>query len=89
MLLCTVPGIVAGGIVLASETEHLTVVILNTKCMHTTSQEYLIKLLIGDSHFYFVIETIVFHSVILLFLCVTLEDRLLKGLLNVAKISSE
>ena len=28
--------------------------------MHTTSQEYLIKLLIGDSDFSFVIETIVF-----------------------------
>ena len=27
--------------------------------MHTTSQEYLIKLLIGDSDFSFVIETIV------------------------------
>ena len=29
--------------------------------MHTTSQEYLIKLLIGDSDFSFVIETIVFR----------------------------
>ena len=47
--------------------------------MHTTSQEYLIKLLIGDSDFAFVIETIVFQI-----LCVNLEDRL-KGLFNVAK----
>ena len=29
--------------------------------MHTTSQEYLIKLLIGDSAFSFVIETTVLH----------------------------
>ena len=29
--------------------------------MHTTSQEYLIKLLIGDSDFSFVIETVVFR----------------------------
>ena len=29
--------------------------------MHTTSQEYLIKLLVGDSDFSFVIETIVFR----------------------------
>ena len=29
--------------------------------MHTTSQEYLIKLLIGSSDFSFVIETIVFR----------------------------
>ena len=42
LVLCIVPGIVAGGIVLASETiKHLTVAIFNTKCMHTT-QEYLI-----------------------------------------------
>ena len=29
--------------------------------MHTTSQEYLIRLLIGDSDFSFVVETIVFR----------------------------
>ena len=47
--------------------------------MPTTSEEYLIKLLIGDSDFSFVIETTVFQI-----LCVNLEDRL-KGLFNVAK----
>ena len=29
--------------------------------MHTTSQEYLIKLLFGNTDFSFVTETIVFH----------------------------
>ena len=62
--------------------------------MHTTSQEYLIKLLIGNSDFSFAMETIVFRLnlslnslfFILLLLCVNLGNRF-KGLFNVAKIS--
>ena len=62
--------------------------------MHTTSQEYLIKLLIGDSDFSFVIETIVFRLNLSLnslffytFTFVCKPQRSLKGLFNVAKIS--
>ena len=57
--------------------------------MHTTSQEYLIKLLIGDSDFSFVIETIVFRlnlSLNSLFCYTFTFECKLKGLFNVAKI---
>ena len=37
------------------------IAILNSNFMHTSSQEYLIKLLIDDSDFSFVIETFVFR----------------------------
>ena len=63
--------------------------------MHTTSQEYLIKLLIGDSDFSFVIETIVQFRLNLslnslfryTFTFVCKPRKSIKGLFNVAKIS--
>ena len=60
--------------------------------MHPTSQEYLIKLPIGDSDFSLLLKLLFFHlnlslnNLLYFYLCMCNPWRFIKGLYNIAKI---